>query len=835
MLKKYFLKERPFMISTSAGIKPSTNAFYGPWDSQEDFFTWFESVSNIDYLPSGIHVAIKQADGTTKEYRVQHPTGKNPYFEEIGAGGTTEQISSDNVIMPNGSSVTDVINSITGIEVNITGAVYFNTVAALKASTVLKTGDIAITKGYYSENDGGGSVFRIVSSNSYTNQTWTQSFSGETVSYLDDATLIQLGNGVFADIIVPANEEISFLQLGAEKMSINHTASPKQIRQHNNKVYMLKWLAFIYRKAKAYTLYIPTGVYSFSETWLINNGNNACCLGIKIRGELAQNSGGGGTIIIPHYSSQNYIWRIGYKTNDIDYSGSVSFMPMRGVVLTNLSFGTTRYAWQGDGLTFQGLIIGDNYTFDDDATVTGNFYRYVTKGALWLDSCPYGQFDGLYFSCVAGTCMYLTQCYESHFGYTNIRQCGRITATGYIYPLVYINAPGASDVSACYFYYFNFEENIGNFFYSANHNFSHNEFNNIQIEGKLLNVSSAISNFSSLSSNQKYDTDENYTTPAQNEGEVFGKWIKLFVFTGNMGFMPNYVNSISASNFGNGFKRYRTYSMNDGVLKDMYGNTITDGYVLENGTYYAVDANDNKIVDYYRYYALFGIDENNPSNVDEDNNDNKYFDSFVWNIGSVYLYRYGGMTNYNGPWVVYLRCSATTFKLVVNHCFDRNEYPYYFDKINRVDVAKGACIIPGAVSFADLIQNNASVRYVATKNGSVAPNGICLNLHGTINGFSFNAAPNTKYYIRAYCPQSRYDSLVSTNNGRFNWGGLFNIGGTDYSTNTYITINNAGWITLPMPDLNLTDITKITFGNYTGGDAYSKNFFRNLYLDVIIN
>ena len=36
-----------------------------------------------------------------------------------------------------------------------------------------------------------------------------------------------------------------------------------------------------------------------------------------------------------------------------------------------------------------------------------------------------------------------------------------------------------------------------------------------------------------------------------------------------------------------------------------------------------------------------------------------------------------------------------------------------------------------------------------------------------------------------------------------------------------------------MPDLNLTDITKITFGNYTGGDAYSKNFFRNLYLDVL--
>lgn len=732
------------------------------------------------------------------------------------------------------------------INLTVNGLTAFANVAALKAATGLKVGDTVMTKGYYTANDGGGSLFTVIASSSYVGSSWKQAISGETTPYVDDATLVELQGGLYANIIVPANNEVSFLQMGAKPITSYYKAINSKgyyySVQEDNKPYMLKWLAFNDRRGTTYNLFIPAGAYSFSPTWLLRSNGAACDCGIRIRGECMQHTATS-TILIPHTYSQEYILRLGYKTKaDGSYCTTSEWLPMRSSVIKDIAFGTTKYALihNGYSLKYGNVPIAssndENHIIEstgNTATAGNDGYRYVTKAALWLDCCPYGQFDGLYFTKVAGTCMRLTQCYESHFGYINIRGCGRITANGSTNSLVYINAPGPSDVSACYFYYFNFEENIGNLFYSATHNFTHNEFNDIQIEGKLLSVSSAIGTFNSLSSNQKYDTDENYTTPAQNEGEIFGKWIKWFVFTGNMGFMPNYINSISASNFGNGFKRYRTYSMSDGVLKDMYGNTITDGYVLENGTYYAVDANNNKIVDYYRYYALFGIDENNPNHVNQDKNGNKSFDSFVWNIGSVYLYRGNGMTEYTGPWVTYLRCSATTFNFVVNHTFAKNEYPYYFDKVKRVNIAKEVCSIPGAVPFANLITNNGGNLYTTTKSNSIAPNGICLNLHGVINGFSFMAVPNTKYYIRAYCTQSRYDSLVSTNNSRFNWGGLFSIGGTDYNTSTYVTINNAGWITLPMPDLNLTDITKITFGNYTGGDAYSKNFFRNLYLDVL--
>ena len=126
------------------------------------------------------------------------------------------------------------------------------------------------------------------------------------------------------------------------------------------------------------------------------------------------------------------------------------------------------------------MNVGSTYVLSNESGTTGsNFIRYITKGVLWLENCPYGQFEGLYFQNVSGTSMYLTQCYESHFGYTNIRGCGRMTAAGYLYPMIYINAPGPSSVSACYFYYFNFEGCYGDYFYSKTANFTHNEFNNI--------------------------------------------------------------------------------------------------------------------------------------------------------------------------------------------------------------------------------------------------------------------------------------------------------------------------------------------------------------------
>ena len=42
---------------------------------------------------------------------------------------------------------------------------YFNTVADMKAYQELKVGDMAITLGYYTANDGGGAEYRIINGN----------------------------------------------------------------------------------------------------------------------------------------------------------------------------------------------------------------------------------------------------------------------------------------------------------------------------------------------------------------------------------------------------------------------------------------------------------------------------------------------------------------------------------------------------------------------------------------------------------------------------------------------------------------------------------------------
>lgn len=802
-------------------IYPNIDAQWGPWSSTDEYLAWVrgpEMMNNSSYVPSsGQKICVTQTDGTVREMMWQKPADEEGYWEL-------------------GSLVVG----------DISGAVYFNSIAALKSSTELKAGDIAITKGYYSANDGGGSTFSIISSSEYADKIWKQVISGDTTPYVDDATLIKLANGLYANIVVPANMEVSFLQMGARKMSLRSKSilSNKHyyISQPDNKPYMMKWLAFNDRRKTTYNLFVPAGVYSFSETWLLRTSSDACCLGIRIRGECMQNSAAG-TIFIPHYRAQKYIIRIGYRTNDVGYTGKLKGVLMRATKLNDIVFGTKEGAWTGAGFNFQGMLFSsttahfENVNDDFDVLTSDNEYRYVTKAALWLDSCPYSQFDGLYFACVAGTCMYLTQCFESHFGYINIRGCGRVSSSGYAYPAVYINAPGPSDVSACYFYYFNIEGCSGNVFYSQNNNFAHNEFNNIQIEGSVTEHSGNTP-ISKLSSVQPYDTDPDYTTPSVGSGEVFGRWVKLFVFTGNMGTSPNYVNSISATNFGNGYKRYRTYRKDGDKLYDMYGNVVTDGYVLENEKYYAVDGNNNKIVDFYRFYALFGQDENDPRNIALP--DSNTFGAFVWNIGVVYLFREGTLKKYSGPWVVYLRNNAQGHQLVVNQLFSRLKYPYYFSGIRKGMLAKESCNIPGAIPFVDLLDDtNAAQNMVYTREGACSPNGLCIMYKAK---FSFVAAPNVKYYLRGYCRQSVYDTLLShySSGGYplFKWQYLLCIGDdtTPYTGTESVVITKArDWITIPLPDLRLTEFKMIYFNTPSGtGNSHSRNFLSGLYLDVLI-
>lgn len=113
---------------------------------------------------------------------------------------------------------------------------FFNTVADMKAYN-LSAGDMAITKGYYSANDGGGAEYNIVSTTSNYSET--------------------LNNNLKAEIII--NEKINILQLGAKAITGFDNADIIQE-------------AINISKSK-YTIEIPAGTFEISKSLEVTLGS----------------------------------------------------------------------------------------------------------------------------------------------------------------------------------------------------------------------------------------------------------------------------------------------------------------------------------------------------------------------------------------------------------------------------------------------------------------------------------------------------------------------------------------------------------------------------------
>lgn len=113
---------------------------------------------------------------------------------------------------------------------------YFDTVADMKAYN-LSAGDMAITKGYYSANDGGGAEYNIVSTTSNYSET--------------------LNNNLKAEIII--NEKINILQLGAKAITGFDNADIIQ--------------EVINISKSKYTIEIPAGTFEISKGLEVTSGS----------------------------------------------------------------------------------------------------------------------------------------------------------------------------------------------------------------------------------------------------------------------------------------------------------------------------------------------------------------------------------------------------------------------------------------------------------------------------------------------------------------------------------------------------------------------------------
>lgn len=120
---------------------------------------------------------------------------------------------------------------------------YFDTVADMKAATYLVAGDMAVTLGYYSINDGGSAEYNIIDDNGY-----------------EDNYYEELNNELLAELIIKDNN-INIRQIGA-----------KSNEEFDN--YLIFYNIINFASNKKLNIYIPSGTYLISNTLNINNTIN---------------------------------------------------------------------------------------------------------------------------------------------------------------------------------------------------------------------------------------------------------------------------------------------------------------------------------------------------------------------------------------------------------------------------------------------------------------------------------------------------------------------------------------------------------------------------------
>jgi hypothetical protein len=116
---------------------------------------------------------------------------------------------------------------------------YFcKTIAEMIADNKLKNGDLIITEGYYSVNDGGAAEYLI------------RNIKSDDVN--DGGSIHFLNNGLVAELIVK-NNTINIKQLGARSQDKNNN-------KYDIVPYLQKYINILDKKVNRIKLYIPSGI-----------------------------------------------------------------------------------------------------------------------------------------------------------------------------------------------------------------------------------------------------------------------------------------------------------------------------------------------------------------------------------------------------------------------------------------------------------------------------------------------------------------------------------------------------------------------------------------------
>jgi hypothetical protein len=201
-------------------------------------------------------------------------------------------------------------------------ATIFNTLGDLKNSTKLKDGDVAITLGYYSINDGGGGTYNVVSGN-------VQSDNGGSVIKLADNTLTAL--------LITDGKRINVKQFGVKESS-SSAGDCSSIIQN------------IITNTDFATLVFPKGQYYFSNTIQLTRY-------IQIIGDLNSTSIG---VLIRTGAIE------AFTTNDTE----------QRLVIKNIQF-------QSDNNNFSILFSRVRFTNSEFINITTVSYHVIFNGSIY--------------------------------------------------------------------------------------------------------------------------------------------------------------------------------------------------------------------------------------------------------------------------------------------------------------------------------------------------------------------------------------------------------------------------------------------------------------------
>ena len=269
-----------------------------------------------------------------KKMKVMQPNGI--LSDYIPFGAEAEDINVD------GDSVENKLNK---------KPYYYDTVAAMKADTKLKIGDMAITLGYYNINDGGNGEYNIT----------------EDIYTINDNGIVhELANGLKANLIIK-NNTVNVKQFGAYGNNVNDDTQAIQNAINSGK-----------------TIYLPQGTYIVTS---LNCNNNKLTIYGDARSTTTIKEKTSETLVLIDAQNNSY----GFVIKDITIDGNnkvinginagnreISFSSKNKMLIENISIinctGTGIYMGNTSGVcnNINVVFCKDGVVFDGYGSVLTN-------------------------------------------------------------------------------------------------------------------------------------------------------------------------------------------------------------------------------------------------------------------------------------------------------------------------------------------------------------------------------------------------------------------------------------------------------------------------------